>query len=124
MTAASDITGRLGDLIEKLGLVSKSLLGSRQGVDASGFLATCAEVESLLAEAAALPPSRDLAESLRRLVTEVDQVARDIKAKLRASQLVGAALKAGIRRSLAPSTYGPPLNGAVSALKGAGTLYI
>ncbi len=124
MTAASDISGRLGKLTENLGLVSKGLLGSQRAVDASGFLATCAEVESLLAEATALPPSPDLAESLRRLVTELDQVARDINAKLRASQLVGAALKAGIRRSSAPNTYGPPLNGAVSALEGAGRLYI
>ncbi|MBM3535956.1 MAG: hypothetical protein FJX60_23330 [Alphaproteobacteria bacterium] len=124
MIAASDMSDRLGKLIENLGLVSKGLLGSQRAVYASDFLATCAEVESLLAEAAALPPSPDLAESLRRLVTELDQVARDVKAKLRASQLVGAALKAGIRRSSAPSTYGPPLNGAVSALESAGRLYI
>lgn len=124
MTGHLDMSGRLGGLIEQIGVAAKGLLGRQPGVDVAGFLATCAEAEKVLAEIAASPPTPDIAVDLRRLVTEVDLIARGIKAKLRASQLVGAALKAGIRRSSAPSTYGPPLNGAVSALDGGRRLYI
>lgn len=124
MTDQPDIAERLGRLIERIGVTSKGLLGHQPCTDASTFLVACADVERLLMEVAALPPSLELAGDLGRLVTEVDQVARGIKAKLRASQLISAALKAGLRKSSVPATYGPPPNGAVSALHGGGRLYI
>ena len=74
MTAASDISGRLGKLTENLGLVSKGLLGSQQAVDASGFLATCAEVESLLAEATALPPPDRKSTRLNSSHTDISRI--------------------------------------------------
>lgn len=128
MNQPADTADRLRAATERLSVARRDLLSRGDAANAArsaSFFDICAEIEQLLAEMGR-PSSvpEGTAAELRLLIEELDDATRRIRARLKAAEILGAALRASFKRSALPTTYGMPLNGAVSVLRPIAQRYI